>query len=353
MTPRVISLRKLMEEKTVPAAPELVRPAEEGTLRCLACAHQCRIRPEGHGVCHVRFQRDGQLRVPYGYVSSLAVDPIEKKPFYHVLPGARALSFGMLGCSFHCPFCQNWMTSQTLRDEHAVAEPHLVSPEHIVELAVQQQCPILTSTYNEPLITAEWAIEIFKLGRRSGLRGSFVSNGYATPEALEYIRPYVDFINVDLKAFDAQTYRKLGAVLDNMLASIRRMKELEFWIEVITLVVPGMNDSNDELRATADFLAGVSPEIPWHVTAFHPTYHMTGPPRTPPETLLRAYEIGRSAGLRYVYTGNLPGLPKSENTYCPQCGAELIRRRGFYVEELRIRGGACPACGTTIAGRWE
>ena len=353
MTPRVISLQKFMEEKTVHAAPELARPAEDGAIRCLACAHRCRIRPERHGVCHVRFNRGGRLRVPHGYVSSLAVDPIEKKPFYHVMPGARALSFGMLGCSFHCPFCQNWMTSQTLRDEHAVAEPHLVSPEHIVELAHEHRCPILTSTYNEPLITTEWAIEIFKLGRQHGLRGSFVSNGYATPEVLEYIRPYVDFINVDLKAFEAKTYRKLGALLDNMLDSIRRMKELDFWIEVITLVVPGMNDSDDELRATADFLATVSTEIPWHVTAFHPTYHMTEPPRTPPDTLRRAHAIGRAAGLQFVYTGNCPGLQKSENTYCPHCGAELIQRNGFYVEKSKIRDGACPECGTKIAGRWE
>ena len=353
MIPRLVSLRRLMEEKTAVAAPELTRVEDNGTVRCLACAHRCMIAPEKHGVCHVRFNRDGDLRVPHGYVSSLAVDPIEKKPFYHVIPGARAMSFGMLGCNFHCPFCQNWMTSQTLRDEQAVAEPHLVSPEHVVELALEHRCPILTSTYNEPLITTEWAVEILKLGKRHGLRGAYVSNGYATPEALEYIRPYVEFINVDLKTFEDKTYHKLGAGLENVLEAIRMMKRMEFWIEVITLVVPGMNDSDEELRRTADFLVEVSPDLPWHVTAFHPTYRMVEPPRTPPETLYRAHQIGKTAGLRHVYTGNAPGMPETENTYCPQCGETVIERRGFAVEVDRLEAGACAKCHAKIAGRWE
>jgi pyruvate formate lyase activating enzyme len=353
MTPRVTPLRKLLADHTAPAAPELVRDQGDRTVRCLACGHRCRIRPDRHGVCHVRFNRDGELRVPFGYVSSLAVDPIEKKPFYHAYPGADALSFGMLGCSFHCPFCQNWVTSQTLRDERAIAEPHFVTPEKVVALALERHGPIITSTYNEPLITTEWAVEIFKLAKQSGLIGSYVSNGNATPEVLEYIRPYVSLMNVDLKAFRDQTYRKLGGVLADTLNTIRLLKKLDFWVEVITLVVPGMNDSDDELAEIADFLVGVSPEIPWHVTAFHPTYHMTDPPRTPVETLRRAYEIGRRAGLMFVYAGNLPGmLAECENTYCPRCHKELIVRHGFYVRHSSIRNSACPSCGTRIPGVW-
>ncbi len=353
MASRAVSLRQLLAENTAPAADVLVRRENDRAVRCLACGHRCRIKPGRHGVCHVRFNRDGELRVPHGYVSSLAVDPIEKKPFYHVYPGAEALSFGMLGCSFHCPFCQNWVTSQTLRDERALADPRFVTPEQVVKLALEHGCPIITSTYNEPLITSEWAVEILKLGKQSGLVGSFVSNGNATPEVLEYLRPYVDMMNVDLKAFRDKTYRKLGAVLADTLDTIRLLKKLDFWVEIITLVVPGMNDSDEELKEIAGFLVNVSPEMPWHVTAFRPTYRMTDPPRTPPETLLRAYEIGKRAGLRFVYTGNLPGMTENcENTYCPQCGEELIVRRGFYVRHNAMSGSCCPKCGTTIAGVW-
>ncbi len=354
MTPRVVPLRKLLNQNTAPAAPQLVRKQEDGAIRCLACGHRCRVRAGRHGVCHVRFNQDGELRVPFGYVSSLAIDPIEKKPFYHALPGAAALSFGMLGCSFHCPFCQNWVTSQTLRDAQAIAEPHFVMPEHVVKLAVEHGCPILTSTYNEPLITSEWAVEIFKLGKQEGLLGSYVSNGNATPEVIEFIRPYVDFMNVDLKAFRDKTYRKLGGVLNDTLDTIRLLKKLDVWVEVVTLVVPGLNDSDEELTEIADFLVEISPDIPWHVTAFHPTYHMTDPPRTSAETLLRAHATGKRAGLRFVYTGNLPGMvDECENTYCPQCNKELIVRRGFHVRQNSMRGSCCASCGTRIPGVWQ
>ena len=354
MTSRDVALRKVLEEKTAPAAPELISAEGDGVVRCLACGHRCRVAPGRHGVCHVRFNRDGELRVPSGYVSSLAVDPIEKKPFYHFYPGQSALSFGMLGCSFHCPFCQNWVTSQTLRDAHAISPPQSVTPEHVVELALKHGCPVLTSTYNEPLITTEWAIEIFKLGKQSGLVGSYVSNGHGTPEVLEYIRPYVRSMNVDLKAFTDRTYRMLGGVLANTLDTIRLLKKLDFWVEVITLVVPGMNDSDEELRQIADFLVEVSPEMPWHVTAFHPMYKMTDPPATPAETLAHACEIGQQAGLRFVYAGNLPGtVAKRENTYCPQCGAELIVRRGFEVRRNALNGSCCSSCGARVPGVWE
>ena len=348
-----VNLKELLSKHTAPAAEELIRRADDGTVRCLACGHRCRLKPGRHGVCHVRFNEDGVLRVPFGYVSSLAADPIEKKPFYHAYPGSEAFSFGMLGCDFHCPFCQNWVTSQTLRDERAVAEPRFVTPERIVQLALEHGCRTVSSTYNEPLITSEWAVAVLKLAREHGLVGSFVSNGHGTPEVLEYLRPYVSLFNIDLKAFRDQTYRRLGGVLENVLNTIRLARQMDFWIEIITLVVPGLNDTDEELTQIADFIVEVSPDIPWHVTAFHPTYKMTDPPPTPPETLLRAHDIGRRAGLSFIYPGNLPGLVgEYEHTKCPKCGQLLIERHGFHVRRNHMNGSACPSCGERIAGVW-
>ncbi|HQL53321.1 MAG: AmmeMemoRadiSam system radical SAM enzyme [Phycisphaerae bacterium] len=354
LTPRVISLKKLLAEHTAPGEPALVKTEDGGAVRCYACAHRCKVLPGRDGVCRVRFNRDGVLRVPFGYVAGLAVDPIEKKPFFHAFPGREALSFGMLGCDLHCSYCQNWVTSQMLRDTQAVAEPSFVEPERIAQLAVEHNCPVLTSTYNEPLITTEWAVAVFKAGQPHGLLGSYVSNGNATPEVLEYLRPYVKLFKVDLKSFRDQSYRQLGGVLENVLNTIRRLKEMDYWVEVVTLVVPGFNDSDEELRDIATFLVGVSPDIPWHVTAFHPDYKMTGPPRTSADTLLRAYEIGRKAGLNFVYPGNLPGhVGDLEHTHCPGCNATLIERDGFYVRNIRLRDGHCPECDRVIPGVWE
>lgn len=354
MSLRSTNLEELLSQHTAIAAEELIRKEPDDVVRCLACGHRCRIMPGRHGVCHIRFNEDGELRVPYGYVSSLAADPIEKKPFFHAYPGTEALSFGMLGCNFHCPFCQNWVTSQTLRDNRATVEPQLIDPQQIVQIALEHNCKVLSSTYNEPLITSEWAVEIFKLGQPHGLIGSYVSNGHATPEVLEYLRPYVDLLNIDLKAFRDPTYRKLGGILENVLETIRLAKQMDYWIEIITLVVPDLNDSDEELTEIADFVAGVSPDIPWHVTAFYPTYKMTAPPRTPVETLQRAAEIGRRAGLKFIYAGNLPGrFDEGENTSCPSCGECLIERSGFMVRRNNMHGATCPSCHERIPGVWE
>ncbi|MCH8853580.1 MAG: AmmeMemoRadiSam system radical SAM enzyme, partial [Planctomycetes bacterium] len=339
------------------AAP-LVRA--EGTaqhpkgVRCLACGHRCFI-PEGRaGVCQVRFNRDGELRAPFGYAAGIQADPIEKKPFFHAFPGRDAFSFGMMGCDYHCGYCQNWVTSQALRDDKAVASPQFVDAQELVSLALENDCPVMVSTYNEPLITSDWAVEIFKLARQQGIVCGFVSNGNATPEVLEYIRPYVDLYKVDLKSFNDKSYRQLGGILQNVLDTIRRLKQMEFWVEVVTLVVPGFNDSDDELREIADFLARVSVDIPWHVTSFHPDYKMTDPPPTSVETLLRAYEIGKSAGLRFVYPGNLPGrVGSTENTYCPTCKTRLIERHGFVVTANHMSNSQCPNCECGVAGKWE
>ncbi|RJP38619.1 MAG: AmmeMemoRadiSam system radical SAM enzyme [Phycisphaerales bacterium] len=349
-----VQLRNLLVDRSMPSAPELEIRLVDNWVRCVACGHRCRIKPDGAGVCRVRFNRDGRLRAPFGYVAGLQVDPIEKKPFFHAFPGRDALSFGMLGCDYHCSYCQNWVTSQALRDDQAVARPRFCQPETLIDLARQRGAPVMVSTYNEPLITADWAVEVFRGARAAGIRCGFVSNGNATPEVLGYIRPYVDLYKVDLKGFDDRQYRRLGGTLDNVLATIARLIEMDFWVEVVTLIVPGFNDGDEELTAIAEFLAGVSANIPWHVTAFHPDYKMTDPPATPVSTLIRAYDIGRTAGLRFVYAGNIPGaVGEREDTCCPDCGQTLIRRRGFYVLENRLTDGRCPSCAATIPGVWE
>lgn len=332
----------------------LWEPLEGKRIRCYSCGHRCPI-PEGQpGVCKVRFNRDGKLYVPWGYVAGMQCDPIEKKPFYHVRPGALALSFGMLGCDLHCSYCQNWVTSQAIRDPEAVAPIRRASPEALVRNATQLGAEIVVSTYNEPLITAEWAVAVFQEARRAGLLTGFVSNGNATPEVLEYIRPWTDLYKVDLKSFDDRHYHMLGGRLGPILDSLRLIHRMGFWLEVVTLVIPGFNDSDQELEQVAGFLASLSADIPWHVTAFHKDYRMYGPDDTPPSTLLRAARIGRRAGLRYIYAGNLPGaVGELENTICAGCGQLLIRRHGYRILEYAVtEEGRCPSCHAIVPGRW-
>jgi pyruvate formate lyase activating enzyme len=490
---------------------ELYERLPEGRVRCFACGHRCLIPPGRDGVCRVRFNEGGTLKVPFGYVGALQVDPVEKKPFFHALPGARALSFGMLGCDYHCGYCfvpgtevttsagartidslfargetvlesgtdavalrpavdvvthrgrsravrgvfrhhyrgplmvltlsgggeiratpdheflvsaraargprpsffvpasgvtpefdllepttdgafrkrriedtrvlsytgpvynieveedqtylvqgaavhncQNWLTSQALRDPRAVVPPQEVSPEELVSLAHRHGARIITSTYNEPLITSEWAVEVFRHARAAGLVCSYVSNGNGTPEVLDYIQPWVSLYKVDLKSFRDRHYRELGGTLERVLWTIRSLHERGIWLEIVTLLVPGFNDSDEELTEIARFLVSVSPDVPWHVTAFHKDYKMTGPEDTGVATLLRAAQIGRREGLHFVYAGNIPGaVGEWENTYCPGCHALLIERRGFRVIANRIADGVCPSCRRAIPGFWE
>ena len=332
---------------------DLYRVLEGNRVECFACGHRCPIPAGFAGVCKVRFNRGGKLYAPDGYVNAVHCDPIEKKPFFHALPGSQALSFGMLGCDLHCGYCQNWLSSQAVRDYRSPLDFRLATPSELVNLALAQGAEAIVSTYNEPLITAEWAVRIFREAKTAGLTTGFVSNGNATPEVLEYIRPWVDLYKVDLKSFDDRHYHELGGRLGPILDSIRRIFEMGFWLEVVTLIVPGFNDSDQELQKIAEYLAGISPNIPWHVTAFHKDYKMTDPEDTPPATLIRAAGIGRAAGLRYVYAGNLPGRTANlEDTHCPSCAATLIHRRGFQVLHNRLSRGACPECGTAIPGVW-
>jgi pyruvate formate lyase activating enzyme len=519
----------------------------DNRVRCYACGHRCVILDGLRGICKVRYNKDGVLYVPHGYVGALQCDPTEKKPFFHVFPGSNTLTFGMLGCDFHCAYCtdeatlvitsngpipigqlfsqaqvvseldgdtiatlpgiqvythtgqlrpvrgifrhrysgqmvriephylpsikvtpeheflaisrtelsagggephfipasqltadhclaipkrfsfskvvvynaaeiltplakwhtdnsirrhlyedsqyyyvpikglstytfsgyvynlevegdhsylaqfvsthncQNYITSQALRDPNAGSEPALITPEQMVALATRYKARLIGTSYNEPLITAEWAVDIFRRAKEQGFKTCFISNGNGTPEVLEYIRPFTDCYKVDLKSMQEKNYRALGGQLKNVLETIERLVAMGFWVEIVTLVIPGFNDSDAELKQAAEFLAAISRDIPWHVTAFHKDYKMQDPDNTPATTLLRAAEIGRAAGLRFVYAGNLPGMTRNyENTYCPECRTLLIERFGFRIMQNRLQpGGLCPSCAYKLPGIWE
>lgn len=344
-------LGAVLSERTVEGV--LYEKLENDAVRCFSCGHRCRIPNGLKGICKVRYNEGGVLQVPRGYVAALQLDPIEKKPFFHAYPGALALSFGMLGCDYHCGYCQNWVTSQALRDPMAMAPPRDIEPAELVRLALRHGAKVITSTYNEPLITSEWAVEVFREAKAAGLVCSYVSNGNGTPEVLDYIAPYVTLYKVDLKGFHDRHYRDLGGTLQPVLDTIRGLKQRGIWVEVVTLVVPDFNDSEEELTGIAEFLAGVDPDLPWHITAYHQDYKMNNPATTTAH-LLRAYEIGKRVGLRYIYPGNIPGaFGDKEGTVCPKCSALLIGRTGFRVTSYRLRDGKCPDCGTAIPGVWD
>ena len=354
-------------KEATPFSLELDRRVDEGALgalyeklldnqvRCYACAHRCLIKDGLRGICKVRYNRGGTLMVPRGYVGALQSDPIEKKPFFHAFPGTDALTFGMLGCDLHCSYCQNWVTSQALRDPGALTEPMDVSPQQLVDMAQRHGASVVATSYNEPLITSEWAVEVFKAARPRGFTTAYISNGNATREVLEYIRPFTDLYKIDLKSFRDKNYRSLGGKLENIVNGIQMVHEMGFWLEIVTLIIPGFNDSDEELGDIARFLSGLSPSIPWHVTAFHKDYKMQDPDNTPVETLLRAARIGEAAGLHYIYAGNLPGrVGRYEDTRCPSCQTTLIRRVGYRILEDRLSSrGSCFKCQQPIPGVWR
>ncbi len=327
---------------------------EEERIRCVACGHRCLIGEGQRGICKVRMNEGGVLKVPFGYVAGLQCDPIEKKPFFHVFPGSDALTFGMMGCDFHCSYCQNWVSSQALRDAAALAPIRQVTPANLVGFACREGARLVVSSYNEPLITAEWAVAVFQEAKPAGLTCAFVSNGNATPEALDFLQPWIRAFKVDLKSFDERHYRSLGGTLEHVTDTIRMVHERGIWLEVVTLIIPGFNDSQAELRDAARFLAGVSVDIPWHVTAFHKDYKMTGPDNTTVGDLVRAAEIGVEEGLRFVYAGNLPGhVGQWENTRCPACQETVIERYGYLIRSYGLTAeGRCPHCQTQLPGVW-
>lgn len=322
----------------------------DGKVKCNLCSHRCVIAEGGKGICQVRENRGGTLySLVYGKAVAKNVDPIEKKPFFHFLPGSYSFSVATVGCNFRCSFCQNFEISQTVRDEGRVIGEEFL-PEDIVRCAVGHNCESISYTYTEPTIFMEYAYDTACLAKEKGIRNNFVTNGYMTEEALDFLHPRLDAANVDLKAFSDKFYTEMcGAKLKPVLSSIAKMKSLGIWVEVTTLIIPTMNDSSGELRQIAEFIKSVGEEIPWHVSRFHPTYRVNDIPSTSTDILDKAREIGREAGLRYVYTGNLPG-DDGENTYCYKCGKLLIRRYGFRVLENVLIDGKCPECGAKIDG---
>ncbi len=332
----------------------LYEQIEERSVRCNLCAHRCLIRPGRLGICGVRENRAGVLfTLVYDRVIAAHVDPIEKKPLFHFLPGTSALSISTVGCNFHCLFCQNWHISQMPKDRQGLVLGQKLSPNQIVRKALKSRCATIAYTYTEPTVFFELAYDTAKLAVAQGLKNIFVTNGYMTSEALTMIQPYLHAANVDLKGFDDTRHRRVcGAKLQPVLDTIRRMKELGMWVEVTTLVIPGHNDSDEELSLIAHFLKDVGEDIPWHLSAFFPAYKMRAVKPTDIATLQRAWRIGKQAGLRYVYCGNLPSS-SHEGTDCYHCGRRLIEREGFNVQRIALQRGRCPYCQTAIDGIWE
>lgn len=318
---------------------------DDGTVVCSLCAHRCTIAPGRVGRCAVRRNDGGRLvSLNYGSTVAMNVDPIEKKPLFHFLPGTTAFSVASMGCNFRCRFCQNHDISQGPR-ENGVILGRPLTPADAVEQARAAGCPSIAHTYTEPTVYLEWALETARLSREAGVRTVFVTNGFMTGEALELILPCLDAANVDLKAFSDETYREvIGGRLQPVLDTIVAMHRGGVLVEVTTLVIPGMNDTDEELRRIAGFLAGIHPGIPWHVSRFHPDYEMLDRPPTPTRTIQKARRIGLDAGLHHVYCGNLPG-GDGESTSCHGCGAMLVHRLGYRIVENRLEGTRCPDCG--------
>lgn len=324
-------------------------------VHCGLCRFRCLIADGRRGICGVRENQDGVLfTLVYGKCVADQLDPIEKKPLFHFLPGSLSYSVATMGCNFRCRHCQNHRISQPPREGGKILGRPLL-PEEIVAKALTAGCRSISYTYTEPTIFFEYAYDTAVLARRNGLKNVFVTNGYITEEALSFLRPYLDAANIDLKGFTETFYREVagGAVLNEVLDSIRLHKRLGIWLEITTLIIPGLNDSDEELAAIARFIADeVGPDTPWHVSSFHPDFQMTDRSWTPLATVRRARQIGIAAGLRYVYEGNVPG-DGGENTVCPGCHVRLVTRSGFSVQDLAIRAGKCSSCGVEIAGIWE
>ncbi len=326
---------------------------EEGKVTCFLCNHRCTISPSKRGMCGVRENQNGRLyTLVFGRAISLNVDPIEKKPIFHLFPGSTSFSIATVGCNFRCLQCQNHEISQMPVDEGRI-EGREVSPSKIVSLAKDYRCQSISYTYTEPTIYFEYAYETAVLAKEQGIKNIFVTNGYMTEEALKKIQPYLDAANVDLKSFQEDFYKKVcGAKLKPVLDNLRVMRSMGIWVEITTLVIPTLNDSEKEFEQIAQFILSLGPEVPWHISAFYPTYKMLNLPRTPASLLHKAREIGIQAGLRYVYCGNIPG-EEGEDTFCPQCGRRVIQRVGFRVIKNDIVGGTCRHCHAKVDGLWE
>jgi pyruvate formate lyase activating enzyme len=324
---------------------------KEKTIKCTLCPHLCLIQDGKFGACAIRKNIDGKLyTLVYGKAISYAIDPIEKKPLFHLYPGSRIFSYATAGCNFKCSFCQNWEISQVSKGKEGQIVGETLTPEQIVDIAIKTGCNSIAMTYNEPSIQYEYAFDVCKEAKKKGLYTVFVSNGYICKEPIDKIARYLDAINIDLKSFDDDFYKKVcGARLQPVLDSIKYYHKKKIWIEITTLIIPDENDSEDELQQIADFIASIDKNIPWHISRFHPDYKMQDKKITSEKMLHMAYGIGKNAGLKHVYVGNLPG-DKYENTYCHKCGKLLIERHGFEVLKNEIRNNKCRSCDTKIQG---
>ena len=333
----------------------LYESLDENRVKCNLCSHRCVIKDGRRGICGVRENRAGTLNtLVYGNLIARHIDPIEKKPLFHFLPGTLSYSIATVGCNFRCRFCQNADIAQMPADRKGAVIGDFSTPGEVVHAAEQGGCKSIAYTYTEPTVFFEFAYETARLAQAQGIRNVFVTNGYMTSEALEMISPFLNAANVDLKAFTDKYYKELcSARLKHVQATLKLMKSLNIFVEVTTLIVPGLNDNPSELKDLAAFIAeDLGPETPWHISRFHPTYKLTDRPPTPVKTIDEARQIGLNAGLKYVYTGNVPRNP-GENTFCYNCGETVIERWGFQVGKLLIKKGKCVKCGAAIDGVWE
>jgi pyruvate formate lyase activating enzyme len=341
-----------IDRRSVPGV--LYEPHDSGSVTCHACAHRCRLATGARGICGVRFNDHGILRVPFGYVAAKRVRSVETNTIYHVRPGALALSFGMYGCDLRCPYCQNWRLSQALREptDHPAIED--LSAIALVDEACRAGCRVICSAYNEPMITAEWAHAVFAEARRRGLVTALISDANTTAEALAYLRPVTDVFRADLKGYDDSHYRVLGGRAGAALAAIREARRLGFWVEVVTLVVPGFNDAVSGLRMLASTLAEIDPSMPWHLNGFVPRYRMEDRPATVPGQLIDAAGAAYGRGLRYVYVGNVSDrVTELSQTRCPDCATVLVQRRNYATFGNTLEAGHCPSCLAVIPGLWD
>ena len=330
----------------------LYHHVEDKTVGCDLCHHRCTIKPGKRGICRVRENNDGVLNtLVYGRVIARNIDPVEKKPMFHFLPGSLSYSIATVGCNFKCRFCQNADIAQLPEDRQGLIAGDKTTPEDVVEKAIRGNCKSIAYTYTEPTVYFEFACDTAKIASQRGLKNIFVTNGYMTPEAISMIAPYLDGANVDLKAFSEKYYKTYcSAKLAPVKTNLKMLREQGIFIEVTTLLIPGLNDDSTELKNLVSFIADeLGPDVPWHVSRFYPTYRMTDKPPTPVKTILDARELGLKNGLRYVYVGNVPG-ENGENTNCYQCGSLLIERYGYTIRENRIDQGKCPDCGAEIEG---
>ncbi len=322
---------------------------QKDKIVCQLCRHYCKLKEEQVGICGVNKNEDEKLvNLVYGKVSAINIDPIEKKPLYHFLPGTTSLSIGTVGCNFKCPFCQNWQISQS-KD---IDSSYLITPKELIDIALERGCKSVSYTYNEPTIFYPFAKDVALLAKQHGLKNIFVSNGFESPEIIDDMVGVIDAFNIDIKGFNSSYYKKyLKGNLDGVLDTLKRLKERGFWIECTTLIVPGDNDSTEELSNIANFIAKeLDVNTPWHISAFHPDYKVQDKSATPLNTLLKAYKIGKDAGLNFIYMGN---VPTANTTYCPNCKEAIIERFGFSVEKNILNGCKCPKCGTAITGVWR